>query len=256
MRLIPHRLLVLVLLGSLGLALSACSSDDDSPPPAPTSTATAPPTATVTPEPTVTATVETPAPTPTETAEPTPTETHERTPTATAPPHGHGEVVFGSDEEGGGSLETEYEAPDHLDASFDSCLGGEGDHCEGGIAIYSTIDPGFEPLEKDEPDRSFWRLVDDTTVAVEIVAIDEGMSLKLGDTTISEVGESLVLGTTPDLGHTHIEYIIAVPGGTESFEKDLSIRLIDLGETYGPSAPIELNYRRAHGDEHDDEHDE
>jgi hypothetical protein len=252
MRLIPQRLLVLALLASLGLGLSACSSDDDAPPPAPTATATAPPTSTATavptgtstPEPTATATIETPEP----------------TATPTSPPHGHGEIVFGSGEDGGGSIATEYEAPDHLHAAFDTCLGGEGNHCEGGIAIYSTIDPGLEPLGEDEPDHSFWRLVDGTTVAVEIVAIDEGMSLKLGETAISEVGQSLELGTTPELGHTHIEYIIAVPGGTESFSRNLSLRLIDVGETYGPSASIDLSFSRAHedshGDELEEEHDE
>jgi hypothetical protein len=175
-------------------------------------------------------------------------------------PHGHGEVIFGSDEDGGGSIKTEYDAPDHLHASFDTCLGGEGDHCEGGIAIYSVADPGFEPLAESDPDHSFWRLADGAEVALEIVAIDEGVSLKLGETTIDQPGQQLLFGTMPDIGHTHVETVIAVPGGTETFSKDVSIRLVDRSEAYGPSEQIDLNYRRAHDDggghegEHEGEH--
>jgi len=211
-----------LLLAALSLALTACSDDDDGAPPAPTATETAAPTATATPVP------------PTETA--TPTE----------PPHEHGEIVYGSDEAGVGALHLHFDGDDHQHAAFDTCLGGSGDDCAGGIALYSSDSPGYEPTEVDEPEEMLYVLGDGATIAVEIVAIDEGFSLKRGDAIADAAGESLVLGTTPDLGHEHVEYIIAVPGGTETFSKNVTLRLIDTSETYAPSEPLTLNFRRAH----------
>lgn len=224
MRFQTTRVLPLLLSAALLLGVSACSDDDDSAPPAPTAThtSTAVPTSTQTPEP------------------PTPT----ATPTATT--HQHGEVVYGSEEAGGGALHLHFDGDDHQHADFDACLGGSGENCEGGIALYSSEDPGYEPTEVDEPAESLYVLGDGATIAVEIVSIDEGFSLKRGDEIADAAGESVVLGTTPDLGHEHVEYVIAVPGGTETFSKNVTLRLIDTSETYPPSEPLTLNFRRAH----------
>lgn len=215
---------------ALAFGAAACS-DDDSPPPAATATATALPT-------------HTQQPTATQTSVPTATSTPE--PTATATVHQHDEIVFASTEEDGGALATEYDAEhEHLD--FDTCLGGEGDECIGGIAVFSGDSPGFERLDESMPDESLYALVDGTTVSLEIVTIDEGFSLRKDGATADAPGETLVLGTVPELDHTHVEYVVAVAGGTEGWEKHVTFILKATGEAYAPSAPRTLGFKEAHG---------
>ena len=214
------------LLAGLCLAVSACSDDDMSPPPP---TATAVPT-------------NTSAPTPTNTATPTATSTPE--PTATVTPE-HAEILFGSTEPGGGALNTMYDE-DHAHLDFDTCLGGEGDDCIGGIAIYSGDDPGYERVDEDMPAESLYTLVDGTTVSLVVVAIDDGMSLRKDGATADAPGETLLLGTIPALDHTHVEYVATVPGGTTDFEKHVTIQLFAAGDTYAPSAEIPLTFKPDH----------
>jgi len=219
------------LLVALCVGISACSDDDT--PPAPTPTATAQPTSTPTVPPTSTNT-----PTPTNTAEPTPTAT-------TA--HQHDEIEFGSTEPGGGSLNADYNAEhEHLD--FDTCLGGDPPDCVGGIAVFSGDAPGYERVDEDMPDDSLYTLVDGTTVSLQIVEIDAGLSLRKDGATADAPGETLLLGTVPELDHTHVEYVVAVPGGTEDWEMKVKVRLRAAGDTYGPSEPVEIVFREAHGD--------
>ena len=215
----PNFILLLTFSAFLALGLSACSSDDDSSPPAPTQTATSVPTFTATPVP----------------------------PTATVTPgHEHTEIEYGSTEAGSGAMNYHFEGGDHQHAAFDTCLGGSGDDCIGGIALYSSDSPGYDPVEEDEPEDSLYVLDDGTTVGIEIIAIDEGFSLKHGEETADAPGEVLTLGTIPILEHDHVEYIIAVPGGTETFSKNVTLRLIDESGTYADSEPLTLNFRKAH----------
>lgn len=217
----------------LALALgSAACSDDDTPPPAPTATSTPLPT-------------NTPQPTSTQTSAPTATSTPEPTATATATVHQHDEVVFGSSADGGGALVTEYDA-DHEHLDFDACLGGEGDECIGGVAIFSGDSPGFERLDTSLPDQSFYALADGTTVSLQVVSIDEGLSLRKDGSTADAPGETLLLGTVPELDHTHVEYVVAVAGGTEGWEKQVSFILTATGQAYTPSDPRTLSFKEAH----------
>lgn len=223
-----RRLATISLLAMLVLGAAACSNDD-SPPPAPTATATALPTGTA-------------QSTSTRTADPTATSTPE--PTATATVHQHDEVVFGSSANGGGALVTEYDA-DHEHLDFDTCLGGEGDQCIGGVAIFSGDSPGFERLDESLPDESFYVLVDGTTVSLQIISIDDGLSLRKDGATADAPGETLLLGTIPELDHTHVEYVVTVPGGTVDWQKQVTIILTAAGDTYTASEPRTLTFRPA-----------
>lgn len=206
-----------VLFACLCLTLTACS-DDDAPPPAATATSTS------TPQPTSTA---------------TPTET------PTPPPHEHDEIVFGSDEPDFGSLVMEFDG-DHQHLDFDTCLGGEGDECIGGIAVYSSDSPGYEHTEVDIPTESLFKLEDGTTVTLVIVAIDEGLSLNKDGDVADAPGDALVLGTIPELEHTHVEYVATVPGGTVGWEKNVTVKLVAPDSDYTESLPLTIEFRAEH----------
>lgn len=114
-------------------AFAGCSSDDDggSAAPEPTATATEIPPATATPEPTAAA-----------------------TPTATREHHGHEhiEMPIGSTEDGGGELAADFDFDLAVPVFFDTCLGGSGDECSGGVRLYSTSNLGITALGHDHDD--------------------------------------------------------------------------------------------------------
>jgi hypothetical protein len=57
------------------------------------------------------------------------------------------EVLIGSSRSGGGQLVARYAFADPIPLYFDQCLGGSGDDCSGGLALYRASDPGFAPRE-------------------------------------------------------------------------------------------------------------
>ena len=169
------------------------------------------------------------------------TATSTPTATPTMPPEVHSEVLIGSDEVGSGQLKAEYDYADPVHASFTACLGGSGERCEDGIAVYSVVSPGFDSLEEDEPEDSHFKLVDGTTITLTITSIDSGLSFKMGSLVVDEAGESLVLGGAPF--HADIEAQVLVEGGAVREEGwRITFELSASGDSYERSEQYTLIY--------------
>ena len=184
---------------------------------------------------------------------PTATTVPTAVPTATATPveGGHTEVEFGSSEEGGGALAL-HEIEDSFDIPFSQCLGGSGDECTGGTLVYVGVSPGLEPVVEDDPEESIFVLDDGTPITLEVVAIDEGLSLRLEGEVVDAVGESIGLGETPDL-HADIEWVLAIPPGAENQHPyALTLRLTTTAATYSASEEFSLSFIPSEEDHHEE----
>jgi len=106
--------------------------------------------------------------------------------------------------------------------------------CAGGLCLYSTVDPGFRTA--NAPSSGLFPLSAGTEVRLEVVAIAPGMSIQRDASTVDAPGESLLLGSTPDL-HTHPQYQVTLTEG-EVGDFPLRFRLTATG--YGTSPEYDL----------------
>lgn len=144
-------------------------------------------------------------------------------------PDEHFDVLVAATGAGGGNLAGDYDFSEPVPVFLSATLGG--------LDLYSAADPGFAPLEADEPDEGFYVVDDGVDVRFEITALDPGVRVKFADVTLDDVGDSVVLGTTPEL-HTHGEWQVVVPEGTTSGNFSLSFRFVTDSPDYGPSEPV------------------
>lgn len=107
------------------------------------------------------------------------------------------------------------------------------DVAQGGLARYSATDPFFEILEDDDPAESLYRIDDGTEVVFEIVAIDPAISVRIKGTNLLDAGDTVVMGTMPDL-HTDPGWQLTLPEG-EVDCRQVSFRLVTAAAQYGPS---------------------
>ncbi len=144
-------------------------------------------------------------------------------------PDEHFDVLIAATDEGGGDLAIDYDFTEPVPLFLSATVGG--------LDLYSAADPGFAPLEEDEPDEGFYVVEDGVDVSLEVTALDPGVRVKFGSVTLDEVGDSVVIGTTPEL-HTHGEWQVVVPEGTTAGAFSLSFRFVADSPDYGPSEPV------------------
>jgi hypothetical protein len=145
---------------------------------------------------------------------------------------GHEEVdlIVGSTLAGGGRLAVEYDFDREVEVTPSATLGG--------MTLFTSSDPGFDALEEDEPEESFFVLDDGTAVTVEITAIDPGAAVRIRGVTLDAIGEAAVLGTMPDLHH-HPEWQLALPEGVIE-TRTLSFKLTAASGAYDESEEYTL----------------
>ena len=160
-------------------------------------------------------------------------------------PDEHVDIAIASDESGGGSLAADYDFDEPIEV-FESAM-------IGGFTLWSGADPGFEMLESDEPDEGFYALEDGVTVSLEIVALDPAAQFKFGEVTLDEPGDSVVLGTTPEL-HGHGEWQLVLPEGVDTGSYELSFRFTTTSAQYSASPSATVTITPTEGEDHD--HDE
>lgn len=180
----------------------------------------------------------TPTPTPTvlPTTEPTATPLDAATSTPTVEPQPHREIKVGSTAAGSGALATQFDYENPIMLTFSSCLGGTEPDCTGGTSLYTAASPGFDG---GIGGTGLYALGAETPVTIEIVAIDDGLSLRVEGERLDSVGQSILLGVGPDL-HSDAETILAVPAGTEADDLRLVFRLTTTAAAYQSSAEYEI----------------
>jgi uncharacterized repeat protein (TIGR04052 family) len=126
----------------------------------------------------------------------------------------HKEIFVASSEDNGGTLVAHpaFDTAEPIPVFLAECLGGTGDECDGGTRVFTTVNPGIEPLAASEPDESLYPLAGGTPVTLRVTAMDAGLTLRLGATTLDAAGDSVLLGTAPDF-HADFEAQLALPGG-------------------------------------------
>lgn len=145
------------------------------------------------------------------------------------PPDDHLDVLLASTAPGGGALALDYDFAAPIPVFASAGLGG--------FALYSASDPGFAPLESDEPEHASYAIEPGVAVTFEVTALDEGVRVKFGSVTLDEVGDTVVLGITPEV-HTHGEWQVVVPEGVHEGDYAISFRVTGDSPRYAPSAPV------------------
>lgn len=148
--------------------------------------------------------------------------------------HDHGDLMIGSDADGGGNLVVDYPF-DEIPVVPVSASGFPG--------LFTSTDPGFAPAI-DEPLESVFELDVPTTVGMEITGIDANVNVQLGVTTMAAVGDAAVIGShdnvDPELSglHTHPQFLLSLVGTPtgEFAEGEFSFRMYDQASAYGDSA--------------------
>jgi uncharacterized repeat protein (TIGR04052 family) len=165
----------------------------------------------------------------------------------------HREVFIGSSAEGGGALvlHTDDEVEDPIPAFAADCLGGTGEECTGGTRIFSTVNPGISPLEESEPEESAFTLVDETPVTFEVTAIDAGLTMRLGATTLDSAGDTALMGSSPEF-HADFEAQLALPGGAApTGTYSVTFKVTTTSATYQPSETLTLKFTPTDGEHHE-----
>lgn len=139
----------------------------------------------------------------------------------------HVDASIYSTADGSGQLVTDYDfgSKNHVFESF----------CVAGFCLYGSTNPGFVTPTSDVPASALFALDAGTQVALEIVTIASGASVKVGATVLDAPGESASLGTATGV-HVHPEWQVTVPQGTSGdFAVSFRLRRTAGGPAYATS---------------------
>jgi hypothetical protein len=144
---------------------------------------------------------------------------------ATAPARAQhaGDMLIASTAGGGGALTLVYDFANRVAVS-ESASGG-------GNTLYTGTDPGWDLLVA--AGGGFFPITSGTPISVELTAIDPGVSLKIGATTLDAAGESRLLGTAPS-AHVHPVWQLLLPTGLVA-ERTVSFRMTTTSASYAAS---------------------
>jgi len=163
----------------------------------------------------------------------------------------HVEIVVASDADGGGALvaHPEFDTSEALPIHFSECLGGTGEDCSGGTRVFTTANPGFNPLEEAEPEESLYPVTDGTPVSVEVTALADGLTFRLGETALDQVGATALLGNAPEF-HADLEAQLLLPGGGEpSGTYSATFKLTTTSSQYQSSNTVTVTFEPEGGHE-------
>jgi uncharacterized repeat protein (TIGR04052 family) len=163
---------------------------------------------------------------------------------------GHDHIMLGSDEPGGGRLTADFPYENHLHLSLAACLGGHGDDCEGGTAVYTGNAP-FLQLGEDDEEHGRYALREGVPLSFEITAIDAAASVRFEETRIDTVGQSALIGVTAASPfHAHGELQLVLPGGEPPAEPHaMSFKVTTTAPEFSESVEHTL-LMMAGGDDH------
>ena len=145
---------------------------------------------------------------------------------------GTGCMQIWSTTDGGGALVVQWDFTKPAQ-TFESFCAPDNSSC-----LYSNIDPGFMAPTEAIADSGYYRLVDGTTVSVEVVSADPGLSMNVNGQKLYQPGDTALLGTMPTI-HVHPSWQLVVPGGVFG-DYHISYQLKSGSPEYTDSAVYEL----------------
>ena len=123
----------------------------------------------------------------------------------------HGpEMMLGSTASGSGALALAYDFTDEVVTTPSVSLGG--------MTLYTSIFPGIEWLQADDPADSLYALPVGTPFSLQLVSIDAGASVVINNkTTLSAPGQSALVATTTNIAgdHDHPQWQLLLPDGVQ-----------------------------------------
>ena len=142
--------------------------------------------------------------------------------------------VYGT-QSGGGSLATDYDFAQATTVSESLCAGG--------LCLYTSTNPGL--ITRTDDAGALRPLASGTEVALEIVALDDGVTVKVDATVLDAPGEMAVLGTAPGL-HNHPEWQVTRPED-ERGTYTVAFRLVQSGGAASYAASPTYTLRLTNG---------
>jgi hypothetical protein len=118
---------------------------------------------------------------------------------------GSGCLQIWSTADGGGALTVQWDFANKAQ-TYESFCAPDKSSC-----LYSNIDPGFMAPTDAVAGSGYYRLLDGTTVTVQVVSADAGLSMNVNGQKLYQPGDSALLGTMPTI-HVHPSWQIVVPG--------------------------------------------
>jgi hypothetical protein len=153
-----------------------------------------------------------------------------------------GDMLLASTASGGGALTIEYDFDTVVGLDYDPTLSGTL-----GLSAYTATDPGFDALEADEPGEGLFRVADGTDVTVEITSLDEGrVAMLLNGMLLDAPGESVLIGTQPDLHHhPELRLLLMLPADQPG-EGTVCFRLTTASAAYTDSGSFCMKLSNTH----------
>ena len=148
---------------------------------------------------------------------------------ASSAPAQHADILLWSSAPGGGTLGATHDASTAIPLFRNVCAAGQ--------CLYSSPDPGFLARTQDRPQDAQYVLAGGPTISVEVVAIDAGLSVKFGNSTLRAAGDSVALGRGTRI-HVHPSWqLLAADGAAKTVAVTLRLR---ASGTYAASEPFRL----------------
>lgn len=107
--------------------------------------------------------------------------------------------------------------------------------CAGGRCLYSATDPGFLTPAQGSAPPGLFPVAAGTRISMVIVAIDPGVTVRLGDTRLDRPGAAGFLGTAPDV-HIHPSWQVLTDENTIA-DFNVAFRLT-AATSHGESEPL------------------
>ncbi|MCK6553286.1 hypothetical protein L6Q96_01670 [Candidatus Binatia bacterium] len=143
----------------------------------------------------------------------------------------HADMLLFSTMARGGTLTVDYDFSTPTEVFESICVA---DRC-----LYGNTNPGFNVAASDRPAQGFFLLRDRTQVTMEIVALDPGVSVKVGSSVLNSAGARATIGTAPGI-HLHPSWQVAVQRGQRGTFK-VRFRLTTTSRFYEPSEVFVLS---------------
>lgn len=142
------------------------------------------------------------------------------------------ELQVGSSEPGGGDIGVLYDFAAPVALSRSAVLGS--------FVLYTAIDPSFDGLVEAKPNAPLYPFPGEVSLVLEVIAVDPGAELRIGDVVLGAAGDQAVISVAPG-SHLHPEWRVTAPEGTTPEPHRFTFRLSDPEGFFGATETYELS---------------